>query len=276
MNYNLNIISVNHIFSIDRRGSEMGKNSFYWIFTIILYIALLLPIGQAQDKQEEEFPKLPQRGEKIDDFVPLFWNIEFLRQADLNKDGQLDTVMVVKNRDDKNFVKPDDCNTCSPIDINPRMLVVLFAEGKSWRLVKQNTTFIPQVTAEMDSMDPFNGVVYGEVYAGNGTFAVRFGWFGGSLGYDIYTFRWQDDDFYLIGYDSSSTSRTTNEERNDSYNFLTWRENIVTDTPVEDENSNKSTSKSVWKNLKKQPLLKLDQIVDGSIYDYLKKSADDE
>lgn len=77
--------------------------------------------------------------------------------------------MVMKDRNDSNFIRPVNCDSCAPIDINPRILIGLFADGKSWRLIKQNTTFIQRVTASMDSQDPFNGVVYGEVYAGNGT-----------------------------------------------------------------------------------------------------------
>lgn len=253
----------------------MSKISFYRFFIFILFIASSLSLVQAKDKNNVEFPKLPQSSEKLDDFVPLFWNIEFIRQADLNKDGQLDMVMVVRNRDARNVIRPDDCESCMPVDINPRMLVILFAEGKSWRLIKQNTTFIPKVSVHMDSQDPFNGVVYGEVYAGNGNFAIRIGWFGGSMGYNIYTFRWQNDDFYLIGYDVFAHHRTSGEERNHSYNFLTWRENIVTETPVDDGKTDKTVSKSVWKDLKKQPLLKLDQIVEASIFDYLEKTRNE-
>ena len=108
-----------------------------------------LSVGCAEDSKTPDLPKLPQRSEKLEDFVPDFWNIEFIRQDDLNKYGQLDTVMVVKNRNDKNFIRPKDFDYCCPIDTNPRTLIILFADGKSWRLIKQNTTFIPKVTASM-------------------------------------------------------------------------------------------------------------------------------
>ncbi|MBH9976318.1 MULTISPECIES: hypothetical protein [Bartonella] len=91
----------------------------------------------------------------------------------------------------------------------------------------------------MDSQDPFNGVVYGEVYAGNGTFVIRIGWFSNSLGYNVYTFRWQDNDFYLIGYDPSELNRVSLEVTTYSYNFLTWRQNIITES-ANDENSDKT------------------------------------
>ncbi|AQT48140.1 MULTISPECIES: hypothetical protein [Bartonella] len=127
----------------------------------------------------------------------------------------------------------------------------------------------------MDSQDPFNGVVFGEVYAGNGIFAIRIGWFRTSLGYNVYIFRWQDNDFYLIGHDAYERHRMTGEESTSSDNFLTWRENTVRENPVEDEKSDKTTKKSVWKQLNKQPLLKLDQIIEANINDYLCKVDND-
>lgn len=236
----------------------------------------LLSVGCAENLETPDLPKLLQRSEKLQDFVPPFWNIEFIRQDDLNKDVQLGTVMVMKDRDDANFIQHKDCDSCARIDTSPRILIVLFADGKSWRLIKQNTTFIPRVTASMDSLGSFNGVVYGEVYAGNGTFAIRIGWFSTELGFNVYTFRWQDNDFYLIGYDVYSRHRMTGEEITSSYNFLTWCENIVTVTPVDDGKSDETTKKLVWKQLNKQPLLKLDQIIEANIFNYLRKVDNDE
>ena len=141
----------------------MQKTNFYKAIAFLFFIMVSISVGCAEDSKTPDLPKLPQCSEKLEDFVPDFWIIEFIRQDDLNKDGQLDTVMVVKDRDDANFIQPKDCDDCTPIDTNPRILIVLFADGKNWRLIKQNTTFIPRVTASMDSQDPFNGVIYGEV-----------------------------------------------------------------------------------------------------------------
>lgn len=123
----------------------------------------------------------------------------------------------------------------------------------------------------MDRQDPFSGIVYGEVYAGNGTFSIRIGWFSTELGYNVFKFRWQDNDFYLIGYDAYSRHRMTGEENTYSYNFLTWRENIVTETPVDDVKSDETTKKSVWKQLNNQPLVTLDRIDNYDIFNYLQK-----
>lgn len=55
-----------------------------------------LSVSCTEDSKIPDLPKLPQRSEKLEDFVPDFWNIEFIRQDDLNKDGQLDTIMLEK------------------------------------------------------------------------------------------------------------------------------------------------------------------------------------
>jgi len=181
--------------------------------------------------------------------------------------------MVVKNRKNPIFLPYENCDDCAPIDTNPRILIVLFADGKSWRLIKQN---IDVITGLILTQDSFNRIDGFDVYAGNGTFSNRIGWFSTELGYNVFKFRWQDNDFYLIGYDDYSRHRMTGKEGTSSYNFLTWRGNIVTVTPVDDEKSDETTKKSVWKQLNKQPLLKLDQIIEANIFDYLRKVDNDE
>ena len=62
----------------------------------MFFVTASLSVGCAEDSKTPGLPKLPQRSEKLEDFVPDFWNIEFIRQDDLNKDGQLDTIMLEK------------------------------------------------------------------------------------------------------------------------------------------------------------------------------------
>ncbi|CAM1658029.1 unnamed protein product [Bartonella choladocola] len=86
----------------------MQKTNFYKAIAFLFFIMVSISVGWAEDSKTPDLPKVPQRSEKLEDFVPDFWNIEFIRQDDLNKDGQLDTVMVVKDRDDANFIQPKD------------------------------------------------------------------------------------------------------------------------------------------------------------------------
>lgn len=252
----------------------MKNNFFNCILLGIIFSVLSISTGNAETLSEDSFPKLPKQSEKLADFVPDFWIVEYLKQDDLNNDGQLDTVMVVKNQEASKVIRLDS-NSDMKIDTNERMLIVLFAEDKMWKLIKQNTTLIPKVSVSSPE-DPFNGVVYGYVDTKNHTLSIRIGYFENDLGSNTSTFRWQNNDFYLIGYDTYSRHRATGEETTTSYNFLTNRQNIITETPVEDENSDVTIHKSVWKNLKKRLLLKLDKIRDADIDDYLMHVSPDD
>lgn len=78
-----------------------------------MFFAATYQCGFAQQNANEdastiEFPQLPLQGEKLPDFIPDFWIVEFLQQEDLNGDGELDTVMVVCNQDPHNIKHIDD------------------------------------------------------------------------------------------------------------------------------------------------------------------------
>ena len=245
------------------------------LFNILLCLSVFILALQypafAQHSTDTEasatpLPQLPLRSEKLQDFIPDFWIVEFLQQEDLNGDGALDTVMVVRSQNDEN-VKHIGDDSSPLMDSNPRILIILFRDGKDWRLVKQNTTFIPETQYDgLYIQDPFNGIIYGEVRAFNGIISIRFGYFSTEFIYNTFTFRWQNNDFYLIGYDYYSRGRGTGIVTNNSYNFLTNRQKITTETPVDDDNTN---TKSVWQQLKPHKLLKLDEIMSGDIHDYL-------
>ena len=70
--------------------------TFHKAIVFLFFVTASLSVGCAEDSKTPGLPKLPQRSEKLEDFVPDFWNIEFIRQDDLNKDGQLDTIMLEK------------------------------------------------------------------------------------------------------------------------------------------------------------------------------------
>ncbi|UXN07150.1 hypothetical protein [Bartonella sp. HY761] len=156
---------------------------------------------------------------------------------------------------------------------NPRMLIVLFKQGKFWRLVKQDTDFIPQsVIINDEVVDPFHGIVYGGVTAKNGTLNIRIGFFGSQMGFYVYRFRWQNGDFNLVGYDYSSTQRTTGTTTEESYNFITNKKKTTIETliidPILDEATDKVTTKIKWTKLKPHRLLKIGDI-DEDFYNHI-------
>lgn len=253
----------------------------YWQRLLLKFLCLLVFFAATcqcafaeqkanQDASTIELPQLPLKGEKLQDFIPDFWIVEFLQQEDLNGDGELDTVMVVRNQDIQNINHIGD-DTSPLIDTNPRILIILFRQGKEWRLIKQNTTFIPKTENDNGYIqDPFNGIVSGGVTTSKGIISIRLGYFSSELIYKIYTFRWQNNDFYLIGYDSYSRGRASGIETTSSYNFLTNRQNTKIATPLDDDSIETSSD---WQKLKPHKLLKLDEIMSGDIDEYLKAIA---
>lgn len=259
--------------------SKIGRCQILAFFVLHLLL-LFTEIAYTQSTNSSSFqqPEKMQTSFKLAYFVPDGWDIEFLDQDDLNDDGELDTVMLLHERDIKKFKTPDDIDPSEHTDsyqrdTNPRKLRVLFGEGKMWRLVIDNTNFIPQMTANMDdTQDPFNGVTGGYVATQKGKLIFRLGSFSDSIDYKIYTFRWQNDNFTLIGYDTYSRHRYTGDETDKSYNFLTFREKIITENSSESENYKPQTI--IWKNLKYLPLMTIDKINEGNISEYLKMCGD--
>jgi hypothetical protein len=70
---------------------------------------------------------------------------------------------------------------------------------------------------------------------------------------DTFTFRYQNGDFFLIGYETDEFSRNSGERRVFSYNYLTWRKQTVTDNGFDDS----VPKKEKWEKIAKKPLKRL-------------------
>ncbi|WP_182418987.1 hypothetical protein [Bartonella sp. HY038] len=253
----------------------MLKRAFKYPLKLSIIFTIFFNIFAANAQSDDtgdyfEFPQLPIKSEKLQDFIPNSWIVEYLQQDDLNNDGVLDTVLVLRS-----IGQASDGKMSGRFEVaNPRMLIVLFKQGKFWRLVKQDTDFIPQsVIINDEVVDPFHGIVYGGVTAKNGTLNIRIGFFGSQMGFYVYRFRWQNGDFNLVGYDYSSTQRTTGTTTEESYNFITNKKKTTIETliidPILDEATDKVTTKIKWTKLKPHELLSMDDI-NEDFSEYLK------
>lgn len=140
----------------------MPNSSFFCLQLLLMFTEIAYT--QSTNSSSFQQPEKMQPRAKLANFIPDGWDIGFFDQDDLNDDGELDTVMLLHKRDLNKFKTPKELDPSGHTDIylrdtNPRKLSVLFDEGKMWRLVIDNTNFIPQMTANMDdAQDPFNGV----------------------------------------------------------------------------------------------------------------------
>lgn len=131
--------------------------------------------------------------------------------GDLNKDGAADCVLIIKGTDPGFFV---DDEYRGRLDRNRRGILVLLNKNGNYELIVKNYSCF-------SSENEDGGVYYApelDVEILNGNLYVNY--LHGRYGYWKYTFRYQNADLELIGYDaSSSRGPVINSET--SINFLT-------------------------------------------------------
>lgn len=153
-------------------------------------------------------------------FVPDGHVIYETIYGDLNKDGLEDCILIIKGTDKENIVVN---RFDQEVDRNRRGIIVLFKKNDTYELaVKNENCFF--------SENEDGGVYYApelSIYVENEKLYIHYS--HGRYGYWKYTFRFQDSDFKLIGFDSSSNhGPIVNKET--SINFLTKKKIISENT----------------------------------------------
>ena len=204
-------------------------------------ILTTLVFGQVEQKQTPT------------DFLPKGFVVFEIIKGDLNNDGLEDCVLIIKGTD-KNQIITDEYR--GQLDRNRRGIVVLFNKKNHYELViKKDDCF---------SSENEDGGVY---FAPELSIAIEKGnlyilYNHGRYGFWKYTFRYQNSDFELIGYDCGYRSDFTYEEitfNELSFNFLSKKKLIKTVIAI-DENGIKY--KETWKNIMANKLIKLSEIKD--------------
>lgn len=169
--------------------------------------------------------------------------------GDLNNDGILDLVLVATPRDPENMMVRDDGYE---YNFNKPVLAIYFgkADGE-YSLFKEYTYTIPGAEdefafVELESKITEEGVL---------KFDVGYFYSAGSSENDnnTYAFRFQDGDFYLIGFDRQAFSRYSGEAEKVSRNYLTKRQLTTTYNMFDD----KVKPTETWTDLPNEPLEKL-------------------
>lgn len=147
------------------------------------------------------------------DFIPKGYTEYETYFGDLNKDGKEDCVVVIKKTNPDNIItnRFDDI-----VDRNRRGIIVLFKNGEGYKLVDKNY--------DCFSSENEDGGVYfpPELQIEIKNEKLYIAYYHGRYGHWEYTFRFQNSNFELIGYDSNSNFGPRINEIT-SINFLSKR-----------------------------------------------------
>lgn len=205
----------------------------------------------------------PQKAKTIDDFIPRGWKRISSTNGDLNKDKLEDAIIVIEKEDKKNIKKNDSLGP-DYLNLNPRILLVLFKQKDgTYTLVSKNDKgFIPSPNSEDE---PTLEDTFDSISIKNNTFRINFNYFysAGSWGTSQtnYIFRYQNNKFELIGFSEFSFMRNSGEEEELSINFSTNKVKTTTGGNVFEGNVNNPKSK--WKTVNFKRKYTLDEMSDN-------------
>lgn len=159
---------------------------------------------------DRTMPPLPATAATVEMLVPQGWTIEQRHQADFNRDGQSDVLLLLRQV---------TAEAITP----PRVLVAALATTKprGYALSAANARLVPRDLSGLRE-DP---MADGEITVRPGGFDLKLTLVSGAGSYEAatmrYRFRLDRRCFRLIGYDRTETHRATLATRDVSINFLT-------------------------------------------------------
>ena len=204
----------------------------------------------------------PQKAKTVNDFIPKGWKKILTANGDLNKDKLEDTVIVIEKDD---VLGPDYLN------LNPRILLVLFKQKDGTYILasKNNKGFIQ---SENDDENPTLMDTLTDISIKNNTLRINFDYFLSAGSYSasqtIFTFRFQNNRFELIGIDNNSFMRNSGEQEEFSINFSTNKMKTTSGRNMFDEKLSKP--KETWENIN----IKMKYILDEMSSDTLDEILD--
>lgn len=217
--------------------------------TPIFLITLLaiLNFGYANTKQN------------VKDFVPKGYKIFETISGDINKDGNEDLVLIIKGTNRKKKIVKD--KYLGMLDRNRRGIIVLIKKNGQYELALNNLTCF-------SSEHEDGGVYYApvlsiEIKKGNLYVLYEHGRYGNWT----YTFRYQNSNFELIGFDASESNGPV-IERETSINFLTKIKQVRINTN-ESADSGEEVFTTTSEKIQVDKLLRLSDITDFDELDLL-------
>lgn len=216
--------------------------------------------GRIQKDSEKTIAAVPIKNDSLNHYVPKGFVIFETIYGDFNRDRLEDCILIIKNTDKKNYFKDESRGW---LDRNRRGVIALLKKKNHYKPILKNL-------ACFSSENEDGGVYYPpdlSIEINKGILYIHYS--HGRYGYWKYTFRYEDSDFALIGYDLSSNHGPVILHEV-SINYLT-RKKIVRDNTNENGESGEEVFEETVTTVKQKPLLKLSHIID---FDELSASGD--
>lgn len=194
----------------------------------------------------------PRTAKSPTEFVPKGYVVFRQIQGDLNKDNQVDSVLLIKGTDKTNLVKDEYRGV---LDRNRRGIIVALKSEARYELALENRDCF-------SSENEDGGVYFApelDVYVKKGNLIVHYA--HGRYGYWTYNFRYQNSDFELIGYDSDSSNGPVTQ-RSVSINLMTGKMLIKRNVNQRAEEGGDEKFKENWKKFVLAKPIKLRDIAD--------------
>ena len=211
----------------------------------------------------------PQKAKTVNDFIPKGWKKILTTNGDLNRDKLEDIVIVIEKEDKKNIKKNDGFGP-EELNLNPRILLVLFKQKDGTYILasKNDKGFIKSEgnddnPALMDTLD--------DIIIKNNVLKIVFNYFMSAGSWwtstNVYIFRFQNNVFELIGYESNAYMRNTGEEEGTSINFSTNKAKITTGGNIFEEKEN--NPKNEWRYVKFEKKYILNEMTESTLDEIL-------
>ena len=193
---------------------------------------------------------LPDTVQGIEQLQSKSWLLLDSTRGDLNKDNIPDLVAVLQGTDTSNFEITSDL-ILDTLNLNPRVLLVYFgtADGNYVQQVRADQMIPLKDSPTLD--EPLEGL---EIKRGVLQVKLRLWYSMGSWTTSSYAykFRYQNEQFELIGYDGTTAHRASGEVTEHSINFSTRKMSISTSNFSET-----APAKVEWKSFKLSQLRSL-------------------
>lgn len=191
--------------------------------------------------------------------VPQGWTVLETASGDLNRDGKIDAALIIQQNNPNN-IKSHEGLGSDRLNLNPRKLLVLFQTAQGYQLITENDSLPTENDEESPCLaDPLED---GGLSITKGLLKINLHyWLSCGSWYvtnNSYTFRYQNNNLSLIGFDSNDFHRASGDITERSINFSTSK--VKTTTGKNEFADASQPIKVQWSTLKNKYPLTLQDI----------------